>query len=122
MAQEQKFLNNCFFKEGKYGFKIALDPEALKNLKLVNGKYQIEAKKSRNGDKWYMVEDTWQPDGKFKGTSSATPYQSKFAENSLLPKDDVWSKAKDWQVKNQPNGDFTITTEDDSGLPFWLWK
>ncbi len=95
MAQEQKFLNNCFFKESKYGFRIALDPEALKNLKLVNGKYQIEAKKSRNGDKWYMVEDTWEPQGGFKPQA-----------------------AKDWQVKNQSNGDFTITTEDDSGLPF----
>lgn len=66
MAQEQKFLNNSFFKESKYGFKISIDPEALKSLKLVNGKYQIEAKKSRTGDKWYMVEDTWAPDPNYK--------------------------------------------------------
>lgn len=90
MAQEQKFLNNSFFKESKYGFKISLDPEALKNLKLVNGKYQIEAKKARNGDKWYMVEDTWQPEGGYK------------------------PRQPDWKTTPLPSGDFQV--EDD--LPF----
>lgn len=90
MAQEQKFLNNCFFRESKYGFKIALDPEALKNLKLVNGKYQIEAKKARNGDKWYMVEDTWVPQPR--------------------PAD----QANSWKATPLPSGDFQV----DDDLPF----
>lgn len=92
MNTEQKFLNNSFFKESKYGFRIAIDPQALKELKLVNGKYQIEAKKSKAG-KWYMTEDTWTPDPTYQKKTLTIPSNFKpYTGNFQQGQDELWLK------------------------------
>lgn len=89
MKPETKFLNNSFFSESKYGYKIAIDPQALKELKLVNGKYQIEAKKSKMG-KWYMAEDTWTPDPNYqKKTPTISSFGMGYANQNSNAVDDL---------------------------------
>jgi hypothetical protein len=115
MKEESKFLSKSFFKEGKFGFTIDLDPEDFKLLKLRNGKYRIEAKRPKNNpEKWYLTENTWEPNGGFRPQGVTTASGHLGDKTALLPKDDVWTKAKTWQNENQ----LSPGPIDTSTLPF----
>jgi len=105
MSKEANFLNNSFFKESKFGFQIDIAPEDIKLLKLRNGKYRIEAKRPRNNpDKWYLAENTWEPQGGFK------PKETPSLGSDLPQSGDVWTKARNWQS--------SAPVVDDKDLPF----